>query len=86
MRLRCLCCLEPGYAKIKKNKEHGIRELEFYVLPVLYVQEVHDAKNAWGKIVRNHLKEIEEYRDAWNQVKEFLNGKARPNHMHERGN
>ncbi len=72
--------LNRGYAKTKKDGENGIKEPEFYVLPVSYVKEVRDPKNAWGKIVRNRLKGIEQYRDEWNQVKEFLNGKAKPNH------
>lgn len=64
--------LNRGFPKIKKSGEQGVKEPEFYVLPVSYVNEVRDPKNAWGKIVRSRLRGIERYRDQWSQVREFL--------------
>lgn len=66
--------LNRGFAIAKKNGEKGIKEPEFYVLPISYVKKVRDPKNAWGKIVRSRLKGIEEYQNQWELVKGFLNG------------
>ena len=64
--------LNRGFAKAKKSGETGLREPEFYVLPISYVKAVRDPENAWGKIVRRRLTGIEEYRDSWNRVVAFL--------------
>lgn len=66
--------LNRGFAKAKRNGEKGIRDPEFYILPISYVKKVRDPKNAWGKIARNHLKDIEQYQNRWEPIKEFLNG------------
>ncbi|MBI3571896.1 MAG: hypothetical protein HY082_12490 [Gammaproteobacteria bacterium] len=66
--------LNRGFAKVKRNGEKGIREPEFYILPISYVKKVRDPKNAWGKIVRNRLTGIEQYQNRWELIKEFLNG------------
>ena len=47
--------LNRGYAKPKKNGDRGVREPEFYVLPIRYVRRMRDPKNKWGKIVSNRL-------------------------------
>ncbi len=64
--------LNRGYAKPKKGGETGIREPEFYVLPIAYVKRVCDPNNAWGKITKSRLDGIDEFRNAWGTVREFL--------------
>jgi len=66
--------LNRGFAHTKKSGEKGIKEPEFYVLPVSYVKNMRDSKNKWGKIVRNRLVGIDQYKDEWNQIKIFLTG------------
>lgn len=66
--------LNRGFAKVKRNGENGVKEPEFYILPISYVKKVRDPENAWGKIVRNRLKGIEQYQNRWEKIKEFLNG------------
>jgi len=64
--------LNRGFARIKKDGDTGIKEPEFYVLPVSYVKKVRDPKNAWGKIVRNRLKDIAQFENDWGRIKMFL--------------
>ena len=64
--------LNRGFAKAKRNGDNGIKEPEFYVLPIAYVKKVRDPDNAWGKIVRSRLKGIEKYQNRWEQIKIFL--------------
>lgn len=67
--------LNRGFARPKKKGGDGIKEPEFYVLPIDYVNAVRDPKNKWGKIVKNRLANIEQYRNAWGLIRDFLNGK-----------
>jgi hypothetical protein len=69
--------LNRGYNKTKKNGDKGVREPEFYALPVAWVKGVRDTENKWGKIVRNRLAGIQQYENAWGAVKEFLAAKAK---------
>ena len=64
--------LNRGFVRPKRNGDKGIKEPEFYVLPISYVKKVRDPKNAWGKIVRNRLTDIEQFKDKWNLISEFL--------------
>jgi hypothetical protein len=64
--------LNRGFARIKRNGDDGVKEPEFYVLPIKYVLQVHDPNNAWGKIVRNRLVGIEEFKNKWQLVAEAL--------------
>lgn len=74
-----LVTLNKGFPKPKKNGDTGIREPEFFVMPVSYVLEVRDPDNKWGKITKNRLRGIEEYKDKWNFISEFLSkAKASP--------
>lgn len=67
--------LNRSFARPKKNGDKGIKEPEFYVMPISYVNAVRAPKNKWGKIVKSRLAEIEQYRNAWNLIREFLNEK-----------
>lgn len=70
-----LVTLNRGYAKPKKNADKGIKEPEFYVMPVSYVKKGRDPNNAWGKIVKSRLKDIGKYKDKWNLISEYLSKK-----------
>ena len=65
--------LNRGYAKPKSTGDTGVKEPEFYVMPISYVIEVHDPKNKWGKIVRNRLVNIEQFKDRWDLISKALN-------------
>jgi len=67
--------LNRGFNKAKKNSGLGIEEPAFYVLPVSWVKDVSDPENKWGKIVKNRLEGIEEYKNKWDLISEFLNRK-----------
>jgi len=69
-----LAILNRGFDKPKKNGDIGVKEPEFYILPISYVLEVRDPNNNWGKITRNKLKDIERYKNRWDLVSSFLNG------------
>src|SRR4051812_21275131 len=47
--------LNRGFPRPKHNGDTGIRPPDFYVLPISYVNDVRDAANSWGKIVRSRL-------------------------------
>lgn len=64
--------LNRGFSRATRNGDKGVREPEFYVMPISYVSEIRDPKNAWGKIVRNRLAGIERYRDRWDLISQFL--------------
>lgn len=68
-----LVTLNRGFAKIKKNSDNGIKEPDFYILSISYVEEVRDPGNKWGKITRNRLKNIGQYQNNWEIIKDFLN-------------
>jgi hypothetical protein len=67
-----LATLNRGYSKRKKSNESGITDPEFYIMPVSYVLEVRDPDNKWGKIVRKRLADIEQYKDRWDLIAEYL--------------
>jgi hypothetical protein len=72
-----LAALNRGYSKRKKSVDSGIDDPEFYVMPVSYVLKVRDPNNNWGKIVRKRLKDIEQYKDRWDLISEFLSKKQK---------
>jgi len=64
--------LNRGFARPKRNGDAGIRSPDFYVLPISYIKRVRDPKNAWGKINRNRLEKIEQFKDKWSEISDFL--------------
>jgi hypothetical protein len=64
--------LNRGYARPKRSGDTGIGPPDFYVLPVEYVKKVRDPKNSWGKISRNRLAEIKQYKDKWSAISDSL--------------
>ncbi|OIQ65699.1 hypothetical protein GALL_527410 [mine drainage metagenome] len=64
--------LNRGFSRPKRTGDTGIKEPEFYVMPISYVTEVRDPNNAWGKIIRKRLAGIEQFRDRWDMIAKFL--------------
>ena len=69
-----LVTLNRGYTKPRKNGDRGIKDPDFYVMPVSYVLDVRDPNNNWGKIVKSSLIGIEQYEDRWDLIGGFLSG------------
>jgi hypothetical protein len=70
--------LNRGFVRPKRDGDAGIRSRDFYVLPIEYVKSVRDPKNAWGKINRSRLSEIEQFIDNWSAISDFLRVKNEP--------
>ena len=64
--------LNRGYSKPKKSGDSGIKDPEFYVLPISYIHDVRDPNNEWGKIVKSRLVDLEKYQNQWRLIQEFL--------------
>jgi len=64
--------LNRGYPKPKKNGDTGIKEPEFYILPIKYIREVRDPNNKWGKIAKSRLVGLDQYKDQWGLIRDFL--------------
>lgn len=69
--------LNRGFVRPKRNGDAGVRSPDFYVLPISYVKSVRDPKNSWGKINRNRLTEIEQFKDKWSAISGFLLSKKK---------
>tara|TARA_R110002072_G_C7773308_1_gene519355 strand:+ start:353 stop:805 length:453 start_codon:yes stop_codon:yes gene_type:complete len=67
-----LVTLNRGYPIPKKSGDLGVRDPDFYIMPVEYVLKVRDPDNNWGKIVKSRLKDISHYQDRWDLIGEFL--------------
>ena len=67
-----LVTLNRGFSRPKRSGDTGVKVPEFYVMPISYVQRVCDHNNAWGKINRNRLVDIDQFRDCWGLIAEFL--------------
>jgi len=67
--------LNRGYSKPKKNGDTGIADPDFYIFPMSYIKKVRDPKNKWGKIVKNRLIVMENYKNQWNLIDKFLKKK-----------
>ena len=68
--------LNRGYAKPKKNGDCGIMPPDFYVLPIAWVNSVHDPANGWGKINKSRLAGIAEFKDRWDLISCHLAGSS----------
>ena len=67
-----LVALNRGFSRPKRTGDKGVKEPEFYVMPISYVTKVCDPNNNWGKIVRNRLADIEQYQERWDTIAKFL--------------
>ena len=72
-----LVALNKGYSKPRKSEDTGVREPEFYVFPISYIKKVRDPDNEWGKIVRNRLVDLENYKNQWGLIQSFLKNPER---------
>ena len=61
----------------KKGRSGGVKDPEFYVLPVAVVKAARNPKSAWGKTRIQNIPAWETYRSAWHLVQEFLSGQLR---------
>jgi len=64
--------LNRGYSRPRKNGDTGIKEPEYYVLPIEYIEQIRDPDNDWGKIVKSRLVDLDKYRDQWGLIKDHL--------------
>ncbi|OEU70509.1 MAG: hypothetical protein BA863_04465 [Desulfovibrio sp. S3730MH75] len=64
--------LNRGYSKPRKNGDTGIKEPEFYILPISYIMQVRDPNNEWDKIVKNRLVDLGKYQNQWSLIQDFL--------------
>jgi len=69
--------LNRGYKKAKKNGDKGIREPEFYVMPIAYVRKVRGPKNAFGKVVRNRIVGIQQFQNGWGAIRDSLSASSK---------
>jgi hypothetical protein len=69
--------LNRGFVRPKRNGDDGVGSPDFYVMPIKYIKDVRDPKNAWGKINRNRLTEIEQFKDNWSAISDLLRSKTR---------
>jgi len=67
-----LVALNRGFPKPKRDGGTGVKPPDFYVLPISYVTKVRDPSNPWGKIVRKRLVNLEEFKDKWVSISDFL--------------
>lgn len=67
-----LVTLNRGFSTARKSGDTGIREPEFYVMPISYVVQVRDSKSTWGKVVKQRLVGLEQYKDKWELISDFL--------------
>ncbi len=67
-----LVTLNRGYPKKKSNRVDGIKEPDFYIMPISYVKEVRDPNNSWGKIVKSRLVNLDNYKDDWKSIEKHL--------------
>jgi hypothetical protein len=75
-----LVALNRGFGKgPKKNGDTGIKDPEYYIMPIQYVRDVSDPNNIWGKIVKKRLKDLDEYKNKWNLIKDFLKNPTKVN-------
>lgn len=71
--------LNRGYPKQKRDNDSGIKDPDFYVFPIEYVNQIRDDKNAWGKIRKSKMIGFEKFENRWDLIVEKLsiNGKRR---------
>jgi hypothetical protein len=64
--------LNRGFDKPKKSGARGVAPPDFYILPINWVKQVHDPANAWGKVNKNRLIGLLEYKDRWDLITKHL--------------
>jgi hypothetical protein len=66
--------LNRGFAfgKQATKKNSGVKSPEFFVLPVDVVKRARNRRDSWGKVYINRIPKIEDYKDNWRLIREFL--------------
>jgi hypothetical protein len=66
--------LNRGYSFGKKatKRDSGIKSPDFFVLPVDVVKKFRNRQDSWGKVYINRIPNIENYKNNWRLVREFL--------------
>lgn len=64
--------LNRGYPTRKRNNDSGIKDPDFYVFPIEYVNHIRDDKNTWGKIRKSKMIGFEKYENRWDLIVEKL--------------
>lgn len=67
-----LVTLNRGYPKPRASGDLGVRDPDFYIMPVSYVLQARNPKSKWGKIVKSRLSDIQQYQDRWDLIGNFL--------------
>jgi hypothetical protein len=72
-----LVALNRGYRGYRNRKraeaaEDGRKPPEFYVFPVGVVRRAQKPQSTWGAVPLSNIAEVEQYRDAWWRISEFL--------------
>ena len=58
----------------KRNDESGIMEPDIFVLPIDIVKEKRD-NSTWKKVSTKKIDDLEQYRENWNLIRDFINQK-----------
>lgn len=66
--------LNRGYrfGKVAKEGDDGMKDPEYYVLPVDLVKLALNPNSSWGKTYIRNIPDVERYRSAWHLIGEFL--------------
>ena len=65
--------LNRGYSNLRKSKENGKNDPEFYIFPIGYIKSIRDERNSWGKISKSRMVNFLDYKDRWDLVIDKLN-------------
>jgi hypothetical protein len=65
--------LNRGHSKIRKDQNAGIKDPNFYILPIEYVKSIRNENNAWGKITKSKMTDFQQYENRWDLIIDKLN-------------
>lgn len=65
--------LNRGYSKKRKDQDAGIKDPNFYILPIEYVKSIRSENNAWGKITKSKMTDFQQYENRWDLIIDKLN-------------
>jgi hypothetical protein len=66
--------LNRGYLR-ERRTDTGERPVDFYILPMSEVERVCEGAAKWGessKVYLRRISDVEQYRDAWGLIVEYL--------------
>ena len=65
--------LNRGFSRKRKNNETGIKDPDYYIFPIEYVESIRDKGNDWGKITKSKMTDFEQYENRWDLIINKLN-------------